>query len=733
MYGRIRFCVAILLVASMAAGVGSAGAGAQERCPDAGNPFTAEGWTALRSGELGESRGLFLRALALCPHHLGARIGVAYVALRGGEDEEARAGLETLRVVAPENIDVLVGLGILAWRRGDLSEVGRVFSEVEALDPGNSTAADYLGRLPGGGAPPAVDPLGAEEAWNRGDMETAARLYGRILAADSTDGVALHRLALVSAWDQRYGEALLMFDRLLRLEPFNLDARVARARVLAWKGEMGSAMEALEKILAEQPGDLQALEAKAQFQSWAGEHTEALASYSELVGISQDPTGILLAQARILGAASRVEESRSAYENILARNPEKLEARLGLARVLALSGEADESVSQYRAIVRDHPDNLEGRRGLAQSLTWGGYLREGEENWRRTLSTSSQDLASRVGLAQNLRWQGRPAAALKVLEGADPGQEESPDLLEQLQWVRAAIGPRADVSLIHEGDSDDNAMTTARLLSRLSPLAGLGVRAEVYVRHLEVGLDGLDLSRNSWGVNLLGSYQVESGWTFSGGAGGTRTDASGTTEYSSMRAGITSPGGYRIGGSVNLSRSPLDATAQLVEQGVQVELLDISGRWAPAPGWQLSGSGGLGSYEAEGENRRVHLNVQASRSMRGGWTLGVSHRYFGFEEDLDEFYFDPDYFGLTELVARGLWEAGRWGIVLELSPGAQKVRSDGEYGAALRSSARMAYRVSPGREVSLSGGYSSAGLQSFNTGAGDYRYRALILGGSWVF
>ena len=91
--------------------------------------------------------------------------------------------------------------------------------------------------------------------------------------------------------------------------------------------------------------------------------------------------------------------------------------------------------------------------------------------------------------------------------------------------------------------------------------------------------------------------------------------------------------------------------------------------------------------------------MQASRSMRGGWTLGLSHRYFGFEKDLDESYFDPDYFGLTELVARGLWEAGRWGIVLEFSPGAQKVRSEGEYRGALRSSARIAYRVAPGREV----------------------------------
>jgi hypothetical protein len=182
-----------------------------------------------------------------------------------------------------------------------------------------------------------------------------------------------------------------------------------------------------------------------------------------------------------------------------------------------------------------------------------------------------------------------------------------------------------------------------------------------------------------------------------------------------------------------VSRYPLDVTAQLVEQGVRVGMADLSGRWTPAPGWQVLGGAGLGSYQGEEDNQRFHLNLRVDRSMRGGWTLGLSHKYFGFDKDLDEFYFDPDYFGLTELTARGLWEEGRWGVLLETAPGFQKIRSNGEFEAAFRSSARVSYRVAPGRQVSLSGGFSSAGLQTFNSGDSDYRYYGLILSGSWVF
>ena len=575
------------------------------------------------------------------------------------------------------------------------------------------------------------DPERANEAWNQGDTEGAARLYRDIMAADPADTRALHRLALISAWDDQHAQALSFFDQLLILEPGNLEARVDRARVLAWQGDIDEALGALDRILEVQPDHIQALEAKAQFQAWAGEYSAALSSYDRLVGISQDPTGILLEQARILGWASRLRESQSVYDSILAVNPQNLEARLGQARLLTFSNRTDEAVGRYETILGDHPDNLEARRGLARTLTWGGYLPEGEEAWRSSLAGSPEDLVSRVGLAQNLRWQGRNAAALEILEGADSVQKENPDYLEQLQWIRSTLAPRSGVSFIREVDSDENAMTTARVTGGWNAIPRLAVRANAYTRSMRQR--AMDLTGSSWGVSLHASYQLEPGWMFSAGAGGTRTDGSGTASFSSLNADVTSPGRYRFGGGIRLSRYPLDATAQLVEQGVRVGLADVSGRWTPAPGWQIAGSTGAGTFTGAEANQRVHVNVRVDRRLRGGWTAGLSHRYFGFEKDLNEAYFDPDFFGLTEVAGRWLWEPGRWGLLLEAAPGLQKIGSDGDLAGALRASARLAYRLAPGREVSFSGGYSSAGLQSFSTGDSDYRYRAFILGGSWVF
>jgi tetratricopeptide (TPR) repeat protein len=559
----------------------------------------------------------------------------------------------------------------------------------------------------------------------------AGRLYGEIVEADSTQSRALHRLALITAWNEEYDEALTLFQRLLSLEPENVEARVDRARVLAWRGDVRQALEVLDGILENRPELPQALEAKAQFQSSTGEYSEALSSYEDLLGIADDPTGVLLAQARVLGWASRLEESRTVYDSILASNPQNLEARLGLARVMAYSDRTHEAVSRYRSVLQDHPDNREARRGLARVLTWSGKLPEGEEAWRESLDAAPDDLASVVGLAQNLRWQGRNAAALQVLEEAGDAREGNPDLMEQLRWVEAALSPRFDFSVIDEADSDDNRMTTTRVQGRWNPARRFAVRAEAYVRELEQ--TGIDLSRRAWGVALEGSLQVEPGWTLEGGLGETRTNGTGAGSFTSFQLGVTTPGRYSLGAGLSYKRRPLDVTARLAEQGVEMGVLDATGRWTPAAGWQVSASGGIGTFAGVQDNRRVHLGGSVSRSLNRQWTLGLSHRYFGFDKDLNEFYFDPDYFGLTELVGRWSWRPGPWSLQLEAAPGAQKIRSDGEVAAAFRASARIAYRVAPGREISLSGGYSSAGVQSFSTGDSDYRYRAVILGGSWVF
>ncbi len=189
-------------------------------------------------------------------------------------------------------------------------------------------------------APPlaaqAADP--ADAAWVRGDVDAAARLYEQRLAQDSTDLRALHRVALAKAWNDRFDESLALFDRLLRLSPGNVDARLDRANVLGWAGRNDAAIEAAGQVLDAHPGDTRALDAVARFSSWAGRYAEAV----------------------------------SAYGDVLALDPDNLEARKGLARVAAWSGRLRESERRWRDVLSAEPQDVDALVGLATNLRWQG-------------------------------------------------------------------------------------------------------------------------------------------------------------------------------------------------------------------------------------------------------------------------------------------------------------------------------------------------------------------------
>jgi tetratricopeptide (TPR) repeat protein len=205
----------------------------------------------------------------------------------------------------------------------------------------------------------AQDP--ADVAWNDGDLAVAERLYSARLANDSSDVRALHRLALINAWGERYDPALSLFARLLSVNPGNLEARRDRARVL----------------------------------SWAGRFPEAIAAYDTLVTMSDNDHPARLGLAQVLAWAGDLDSSASTYRQLLDQDSSDLEARRGLARALSWSGDLVRAEREWRAAVATDANDVPSLVGLSQTLRWQGrpgaaaqYIRRG-----RQLSPDDRDVA----------------------------------------------------------------------------------------------------------------------------------------------------------------------------------------------------------------------------------------------------------------------------------------------------------------------------------------------------
>jgi len=549
--------------------------------------------------------------------------------------------------------------------------------------------------------PAAPDPAAADSAWLAGETDRAEQLYGEILAADSSNHSALHRMALLRAWAERYDESLRLFDHLLALYPGSLDVRIDRARILAWRGDLESALAALDSVLAEDPGSTAALEALGQFHSWAGRYDEALDAYSRLARLDPGHETVPYERARVLAWASRFEAATAVYDSILA----------------------------------ERPDDLDALAGRARSLQWAGRNEEATAAYRRVLEVEPGHLDALVGVARTLRWQGREALALEAARRAAELHPGSPEARSELRAARLPFAPLAAPSLAHESDSDGNRILTVAAAARFRPLAAVGTRVDAYVRTASEAT-AADLDHRAHGATVTGTWHTGAGWSASGTVGASANDVA-PRPVPTYALALSSPGALPVTGSLVLRRQAFDATARLMERRVEMTELSASLRTRVAGSVALSAAAGsawfLGRVSGQ-ENRRWTAYLSASHRVIAPVTIGATARLFGYRHDLADGYFDPDFFGLAEILGRWQHSLGPVELSVEGAPGIQKVRSDGEPRPVGRAAASASWTIAPGRNLSLGALFANAGLDRLSAAEdADYSYRALTARLSWSF
>lgn len=134
-------------------------ASGQANCPAAARNDMALGWQSYRGNNMPKARAAFQSAQRKCPDETGVWVGLAYLDLRNNSRANAEKLFDAALRREPRNIDALVGRGISAWRGGDLKGVRIYFKRVQAIDPQNTDAREYLARVPERAPPPVRSAL----------------------------------------------------------------------------------------------------------------------------------------------------------------------------------------------------------------------------------------------------------------------------------------------------------------------------------------------------------------------------------------------------------------------------------------------------------------------------------------------------------------------------------------------------------------------------------------------
>jgi tetratricopeptide (TPR) repeat protein len=123
---------------------------AQQACRSltAARQATERGWAAYRRNDISTASKEFDQAVRLCPGDPGALTGAAYAAMRAQRLAEARALFARAIAANPRSYDAVAGAGMAAFQANDLVAARRSFERALEIIPGDSTARDYLARIP---------------------------------------------------------------------------------------------------------------------------------------------------------------------------------------------------------------------------------------------------------------------------------------------------------------------------------------------------------------------------------------------------------------------------------------------------------------------------------------------------------------------------------------------------------------------------------------------------------
>lgn len=721
----VAWTTAVLLLTLSTPAVG------QDPCPAASAVDAESGWAAYQAGDMAEAEARFESALARCDNDQYARTGHGYVALRAGQTELALGLFSAVLRSEPNNVDALVGAGLGSWRQADLDSVRRRFERVVMIEPDHPTALEYLGLLAGATGERAA-PDEAEQAWLAGDTDRARTLYEGRLAADDTDGMALLRIGLMRAWSEDYAGALELLDRLVLLEPSNIDGRLARARVRAWQGDLAVARSEVNQVLALTPDNADAIALWALLQSWGGDVAGALDSYERLFSLAPEHAEGRRQQGRALGWVGRLDEAIAAYRTLVEANPDNLESWEGLAGVLALAGRYEEALEAYDHVLQEQPDNTAASNGRTKTLAWSGRLVAAEEAALATTEAAPTSGAAWAELSDVYSAQSRPADALAALRTAARLSPSDGAIRDRLNWLERRFAPAAWPTFKAESDSDGNSMLTTGLRVKWHPDSRLAIDVRGHVRDMDQDFVDGTLDSRSYRASATATYQLGPGWTVLTTLGANTTSTDDAPTLLAFDATVQTPDRHPLRLSIAFATAGLDETAVLASRGIRSTQVLLSANWIVDPKTRIAGSLNVGRYEGIDSNGRRSAEVAASRDVARGIAVGLSLRGLSFEKNLFEGYFDPDFYGVAEVT--GSWSSRPlpWAFTVEVAPGVEQARRGSELSPSMRALGRAGYQIGDGREVFLSAAYSSATLTSFSNGADGYRYTAVVLGVNWI-
>ena len=544
--------------------------------------------------------------------------------------------------------------------------------------------------LPAGGAearmqrtvpliPEDILRLEMEQRWDEAEVA-----YRSLLAQKPVPGALWLRYSDILAIQGKTREAAIALARAAGADPddHKLAARASSANAQIGRAEV--AMKLIETALAAAPGTLDYLDRHARLATWSSDYHAAADSLGQLVANRPGEAELHLRYGRVLAWLGRIDAATRETRRTLALQPDMPEALLDYARLLSWQGNhkaALASLEDYQRAGGHDAAAYAGEKAL--NLAWADRPDASLAVSGPALVTNPVDRRLLYGQAVALERAHRHAEADARLAEIERQGADQPDvvLLRRLLTLPDAPYVSGDISASTDGDNID-------ILS-MKALASYALRDDNRIAiggayaHVSAPTGG-GLDRIDGGENI----KIKRIWAEARFDVGARTVVTaklglGDTDFgaSNSKAIYELEISHRASDALTLTlghaRDFHAVSPRALSLGVMRSDTSAGIRFSPDPGWTLDLSARYSDFSDGNNATQVDLSLRRALLRRAGLNMdiGLSGTWYGYDQDLDNGYYDPGFYQ-RYLVPLSLYlKLGDGdGISLVFAPGVQRDR-----------------------------------------------------------
>lgn len=241
----------------------------------------------------------------------------------------------------------------------------------------------------------------AYQEFTSGNLVAAKNILTKILEVNSHDPSALHLLAIVEKQSGEFDNALVLFDRAIRIAPYEAEIYSNKANLLAAMQDR-NAIGIYGEAIRLQPSNLGYRLNRAITHLRFGDSSSAISDVEYLAPHMKQDAKFWTVAGQAYVAAKQRGRAKQAYNNALRLEPKRMTALAGIGEVLLKEGDRDAS----------------------------GYLRQALE-----VNPAAKEVA--ISYSESLEAEGKSEAAIDFLTGylkQDVSWVEGQKALARMRW-----------------------------------------------------------------------------------------------------------------------------------------------------------------------------------------------------------------------------------------------------------------------------------------------------------